>query len=135
MRKQQYLVLLNSFTLVIMLFANYGFSTGLLSGYTVGEVSQLHDTLITPATYAFAIWSIIFIGCIAFTVFQFVLLKRKDPGNHILKTGVWFALGNIANTLWLAAWTSNLTGVSVLIILFLPFHIGYTYCSFAVRVR
>lgn len=116
---QQLLLAVNSITLLLMLFANYVFSTGILSPNTVADISHKYDTLITPAGYAFIIWSVIFLLCIAFVVFQFVLYKRNDPDNYILKTGWWFAISNLANTAWLYAWTNEKILLAVLLILLL----------------
>ena len=39
-------------------------------GKTNGEVSHEYTSIVTPAGYAFTIWSVIFLGEAAFTVWQ-----------------------------------------------------------------
>jgi hypothetical protein len=68
-----------------------------------------------PAGYVFAIWGIIYIGWIAFTIYQFRASQKEDP--RLRRLGYVFALSNIANAAWLFAWHYNLFGLSVLIML------------------
>lgn len=102
-----------------MLFANFASNTGLFSSVTVGEISHKYDTLFAPAGYAFTIWGIIFLACIAFVIYQWRLLKLNDPRQIIYRTGGWFILSNIANGAWLFCWTNEMLGMSVLLIILL----------------
>jgi benzodiazapine receptor len=43
---------------------------GYIGGATTGEVSNRYPTILTPAGYAFSIWSLIYAGLIAFSVYQ-----------------------------------------------------------------
>ena len=113
------LVLVNTVTLVVMLFANYASNAGIFSSVNVADISHRYDTLFAPAGYAFIIWGFLFVGCIAFVVNQWILLKKNDPANHINRTGIWFALSNVANTLWIFCWINNMIGWSVILILIL----------------
>lgn len=125
------LVLLNTITLVLMLFFNYASSTGLFSGVTVGEVSHMYNTLFAPADYAFIIWSLIFLLCLSFVAHQWYLLKTGDPRLYIKRTGVWFTVSNIANAAWLHFWTSQMLGWSVILI----FILLISLCFLTVRLR
>jgi hypothetical protein len=116
MMSKKALVLVNTVTLIIMLIANYGFSTGVFSGTTVSAVSSTYNTLFTPAGYAFSIWSLIFLLTIGFVIYQWYLIKNRDAKNYIGRTGVWFTISNIANTLWLFCWTSDRMLLSVVLI-------------------
>ncbi len=111
------LVVANTITLAIMLFVNYSSSTGLFSSVTVASVSYRYDTLFAPAGYAFAIWGVIFLFCISFVIYQWVLLNNGDRGQYIQRTGWWFVISNIFNTLWIFCWTNNQIGLSVICIL------------------
>lgn len=117
--KNKALVWLNTITLAIMLFVNYGSNTGLFSETTVGDISHKYDTLFAPAGYAFIIWSVIFIGCILFVIYQSKLLSQGDPRGYIAKTGIWFIVSNLLNMLWVFAWLSEMIGLSVVLILLL----------------
>src|SRR6185436_13362776 len=45
-------------------------ATGYVNGITPAEISDRLPTIITPAGYAFSIWSLIYVGLIAFSVYQ-----------------------------------------------------------------
>ncbi|MEO8109598.1 MAG: hypothetical protein ABI594_06200 [Ginsengibacter sp.] len=113
------LVIFNTITLIIMLFANYAGSTGYFLKATVAEVSYKFDTLFAPAGYAFVIWGLIFLFCISFVICQWILLRNKDSHQYIQRTGLWFSIGNLANAAWVYCWTSEMMGLSVILILLL----------------
>jgi len=95
------LVILNTITLVIMLFANHASNSGMFTNNNVADVSHKYDTLFAPAGYAFIIWGLIFLLAIGFVIYQWVLLKTNDSHQYIQRTGVWFTVGNLANAGWL----------------------------------
>jgi hypothetical protein len=68
-----------------------------------------------PAGYVFAIWGLIYIGWIAFTIFQFQPSQKQNP--RLRGLGYWFALSNLANAAWLFCWHYNQFGLSVLVML------------------
>jgi len=117
--KSRFFVLLNTITLLMMLFANYASNTGFFSTENVADISHKYDTLFAPAGYAFIIWGVIFLLAIGFVIYQWILLKRKDPNKYIERTGIWFALGNVANAAWLYCWLNERIGLSVICILIL----------------
>src|SRR5215207_597030 len=66
-RIRAYLVL--AATIGVIAF-NWIAATGRLGGVDTGAVSDKYSTLVTPAGYAFSIWSLIYIGLIAFSIYQ-----------------------------------------------------------------
>jgi benzodiazapine receptor len=66
-RIRSYLVL--AATIGVIVF-NWIAATGRLGGVDTGEMSDRYQTLVTPAGYAFSIWSLIYLGLIAFSVYQ-----------------------------------------------------------------
>jgi hypothetical protein len=117
-KKYTPLVLLNTITFVFMLMVNYASATHLLAGVTVADISHTYDTLFTPAGYAFIIWSLIYLLCTGFVIYQWVLLKN-DPKKYIQRTGIWFTVSNIANALWCYSWVHEWLGWSVALIFIL----------------
>lgn len=109
------LVLLNTITFLVMLFVNYTSNARLISDITVADVAHKYDSLFAPADYAFIIWGLIFLMCAAFVVYQWVLLKNDSAG-YIQRTGLWFALSNIANALWVFCWINEWMAASMLVI-------------------
>jgi hypothetical protein len=125
------LVIFNTVTLALMLLANYAANAGAISELTVGEVSDRYDSLFTPAGYAFSIWGVIFFLGICFVLHQWRLLGKGDKKNFIERTGIWFAVSNIANILWLYCWINQLIGLSVLLI----FVLLVSLCILTIHLR
>ncbi|AWB43257.1 hypothetical protein DCC85_02775 [Paenibacillus sp. CAA11] len=73
-----------------------------LGGMSIGELSDKYHTLITPAGYAFMIWSLIYLLLAGFTVFQF---RRATENRDSVRTiGPWFILSCIFNLSWILLW-------------------------------
>ena len=73
-------------------------------GRGTGEVSGLYPTLVTPAGYVFAIWGLIYLGLLAYSVGQFSGHLAEDPlPDHL----AWpLIISSIANVVWLLLWHS-----------------------------
>jgi hypothetical protein len=71
------------------------------NGLTIGEISNtlFGDVLITPANYAFAIWGVIYLGLIAFAIYQ--LLPSQSENNLARSVGYKIAGASIAQIVWL----------------------------------
>ncbi len=117
--KQTIYLMLNSLTLIFALAMNYLSGTGAFGGKTVGEVSAMYENLFTPAGYAFAIWGLIYILLIAFAVFQWYAWLNLRQDHELNNTGLWFAIANIANGLWIYAWLNSYLGTSIFLMLVL----------------
>lgn len=107
--------LTNLITVIIALTVNILASTLPLNGQNTGEISDRFQVYFVPAGYVFAIWGVIYLGWIAFTIFQFRPSQKESP--RLQRLGYLFALSNIANAAWLFSWHYNLFGLSVLIML------------------
>lgn len=73
-----------------------------LNGIETGDVSDKYSTLFTPAGYVFAIWGVIYLGLLAYMVYQALPSQRTNP--RLRAVGWWYVLGNLANTIWIFAW-------------------------------
>ena len=70
----------------------------------MGGISDKYDTLFTPSGYAFAIWGIIYLGLIAYALFQLRrAFSKEKESDFILRGGLWMTVANLANILWLYA--------------------------------
>ena len=105
----------NLITVIIALTVNILASTLPLNGQNTGEISDRFQVYFVPAGYVFSIWGIIYIGWIAFTIFQFRALQKESP--RLRKLGYLFALSGIFNAAWLFTWHYNQFGLSVLVML------------------
>lgn len=86
-----------------------------LNGQFTGEISDRFLVYFVPAGYVFAIWGVIYLGWIAFSIYQFLPAQRDNP--RLQRLGYWFALSGLLNAAWLFAWHYNLFDLSVLIML------------------
>ena len=83
-------------------------------GTPVGEVSNKFFTAVTPANYAFIIWSLIYPACLAYGVYQALPAQRSNP--LLRRIGWWAAAAFLANSLWIPAFQLEQFWLSVLII-------------------
>lgn len=93
----QFLVVLST---IVMIALNGLAATGVLGGRNTGEVSDKFSTPITPPGFAFSIWSVIYIGIIAFSLFQALPSKRET----FRSVRLIYILSCAANALWLYVW-------------------------------
>jgi len=92
---------------------NYLAGTGYLGGVSPSFVSDKYPTLITPAGYAFAIWSLIYTGLFAFSIYQ-VLPRNAERFRSIRSV---YTLNCAANCAWLYFWHQEAILVCVSVIL------------------
>ena len=107
----------NLLSVLIALTVNILASALPLNGQNTGEISDRFQVYFVPAGYVFAIWFLIFVGWIAFAVFQFLPAQKESP--RLRSLGYWFALSGVFNAAWLFCWHYNQFGLSVLVMLIL----------------
>lgn len=105
----------NALSVVLAIAVNILASTLPLNGQNTGEISDRFEVFFVPAGYVFSIWGLIYIGWIAFTIYQFLPAQKNNP--RLQDLGYWFALSGIFNAAWLFCWHYNLFGLSVLVML------------------
>ncbi|MEK3874979.1 tryptophan-rich sensory protein [Paenibacillus sp. FSL M7-0420] len=73
-----------------------------LGGNSTAEISDRYHTYLTPAGYAFSIWSLIYLLLAGFIIYQF----RSDTGGRdsVQRIGIWFMLSCLFNMGWLLLW-------------------------------
>lgn len=112
----------NGIALIIVIAINYVATTGVINGNTISSISGQYQNYFTPAGYAFSIWSLIYLGLVAFVIYQGRSLLGKRKSDEIVnKVGWWFIISCLANILWLFTWLYDLIGLSVLIMALLLF--------------
>ncbi|HSB01886.1 MAG TPA: hypothetical protein VLE49_14645 [Anaerolineales bacterium] len=73
-----------------------------LNGLNTGQISDRFKVYFVPAGYVFSIWGLIYLGLIAFAVFQALPSQRENP--RLRATGWWISLGGLANSVWIFLW-------------------------------
>ncbi|NMF82486.1 tryptophan-rich sensory protein [Nodosilinea sp. P-1105] len=87
------------------------------NGQNVGEIANtvLAGVLITPANYAFAIWGLIYLGLIAYGIYQFSPDRRDQP--QIQRTNQLLIVACVAQIIWIFLFTLEQFGWSILAML------------------
>ncbi len=105
-------------SVVVTLIVN-GLANALpLNGQNTGQISDRFHVYFVPAGYVFSIWGLIYIGIIAYAIYQALPSQRENP--RLRATGWWIILGGIANSAWIFLWHYNqfpLTLVAMLVLL------------------
>jgi hypothetical protein len=107
----------NLITAILALTVNVLATTLPLNGQDTGEISDRFQVYFVPAGYVFSIWGLIYLGWIAFIIFQFLPSQKESP--RLRRLGYLFALSNLANAAWLFCWHYNQFGLSVIVMLLL----------------
>src|SRR5512138_3929929 len=123
----------NLLSVLLALTVNILASALPLNGQNTGEISDRFKVYFVPAGYVFSIWGLIYIGLIAYAVYQALPSQRENP--RLRATGWWIALGGLANSAWIFLWHYNqfpltlvamLTLLVTLIVTYLRLGIGRT---------
>ena len=117
MSKDSVRQLANVLSVGLALVVNILASTLPLNGQNTGEISDRLPTFFTPAGYIFSIWFIIFVGWIAFAVYQALPAQKENP--RLRRLGYVFALSGVFNAAWLFCWHYNQLALSVVVMLVL----------------
>jgi benzodiazapine receptor len=88
-----------------------------INGIQTGKISDKFPVLFTPAGYVFAIWGVIYIAILAFTVFQALPSQRTNP--RLRAIGWLYVVSGLANSGWIFLWHYFQFGWSVLVMLVL----------------
>ena len=71
-----------------------------LNGQNIGQLSNtlFANVLITPANYAFAIWGVIYLGLIGFSIYQFLPPANQHP--RIARISYAIVVASLAQAIW-----------------------------------
>ncbi len=89
-----------------------------LNGLDTGEISDRFEVYFVPAGYVFSIWSLIYLGLIAYAIFQVLPSQKENP--RLRAIGYIFMLSCLANITWLFLWhyeVFSLTIIAMLVLL------------------
>jgi hypothetical protein len=105
----------NVLTFVTVLIANGMAGAGAISGESIGVIANRYRSYFLPADYVFAIWSLIYLLLLVFTVYQAL------PGNRgrsvLRRVGWWWGINGLLNIAWVTTFSFGLFGPSLIIML------------------
>ncbi len=102
MQKGKLLVWINVVITIATIFVNVLANALPINGLNTGEISDRFDIYFVPAGYVFSIWGLIYLGLIAFAVYQALPSQRENP--HVRRIGWLYALSGVANITWIFFW-------------------------------
>lgn len=112
---------LRQFAVIVVTLATIainGLATGLpLNGQSTGEISDRFPSLFTPAGYVFSIWGVIYLGLLAYMVFQALPAQRANPSLRAI--GWPYVVSGVANSVWIFLWHYNQFALSLVMMLVL----------------
>ncbi|MGB7536952.1 MAG: tryptophan-rich sensory protein [Anaerolineales bacterium] len=108
------------------------------NGLSTAQISDQFQVYFVPAGYVFSIWGVIYIGLIAYAVYQALPSQRENP--RLRQTGYPVVVAGLANCIWLFLWhyeqfpltlVAMLGLLALLILVYLNLGIGRTQVSTA----
>ncbi len=94
--------------------ASAGLTPVLLGGPDTGAISDANNSPVTPAGYAFAIWGLIYLACLALAVYQLLPSQRGREVHR--RTGWWLAGAFASSALWVPVFNANLLWLAQVLI-------------------
>ena len=123
----RYLILLVS--LIVIAFSTWvsaPFFDFPLGGMSQKDISDMYHSAITPASFTFSIWSLIYLSWIV--VGLVVAFSKRKKGTWISEKAIIpLSLAIAITALWLVPWSYNWIGVSLVIMLILLGTLKYTF--------
>ncbi len=109
---------INVLAVVITLVVNILADALPINGLGTGQISDSFKVFFVPAGYVFSIWGLIYLGLIAFAVYQALPSQRQN--DTLNKITVWFVVSCVSNSAWIFLWHYQLfvwTLVAMLLLL------------------
>ena len=87
-------------------------ATGYLNGITPAEISDRLPTVVTPAGYAFSIWSLIYLGLVVFSIYQ----ALPDGMGRFSRVRTLYIASCVLNCAWIYFWHHGFIGICAILI-------------------
>lgn len=137
MKKIRTLSILNLlFVLTHIMFA-YASQVRLAGAKSVGEISDQYNSLFTPAGFTFGIWGVIYTALLISCIYHIIIAFGKDvlheANKDVEKMGALLVLNNLGAVAWLVAWTNNMIGLALILIVVQLVSLISIHLSLAIR--
>ena len=101
---------------VATLVVNYLANALPINGQTTGDVTRRFQVYFVPAGYVFSIWSVIYLGLIAYSVYLGgTLIRGRTDSGAARAIAPWYVMTAAANCSWLFAWHHSRFPLSMLL--------------------
>lgn len=95
-------------------------AAGYVGGVLPSEISNRYPTALTPAGYAFSIWSLIYVGITAFSIFQ----ALRSQLERFRAVRMFYLASCVLNCAWIYFWHNNQIAICFVVILLLLATLG-----------
>ncbi len=95
-----------------------------INGVTTGQLSDEYPNLFVPAGMTFAIWGVIYLFLIGFSIYSLAVAfqkgsSAKGKADFLGLIGPWFFISCLANATWILAWHHRMVGLALILMLVL----------------
>ena len=73
-----------------------------INGQGTGEISDRFQVYFVPAGYVFSIWGVVYLGWLAYAIYQALPAQRNNP--LLRAIALPFIVNGLANSSWIFAW-------------------------------
>ena len=122
---RQVLVLVGAVVAVVGAFIGSGAAGGTLIAEAAGGALSADATLLAPAGGAFSIWSVIYLGLVAYAVWQLLPSQRTDARQRFIGYPVLVTL--LMNAVWILSVQAGLLALSAVVIVLLLVALVWAY--------
>jgi len=105
-------------TFLIMIAINALANILPINGQGTGQVSDSYPNLFAPAGITFAIWGVIYLLLLCFTLYVLGLFqkgKNSVKSGLLAQVGILFSISSIANAIWIFSWHYHQIPLSMLL--------------------
>jgi hypothetical protein len=87
----------------VLVIAVNGLANALpLNNLNTGQIADFFDIYFQPAGYVFSIWGLIYLGLIAYSVFQALPAQQDNPS--LKRIAPWYLISCAVNATWIFLW-------------------------------
>ncbi|TKH44613.1 hypothetical protein C1I60_09050 [Paenibacillus terrae] len=115
----------NILAFIAVIVVNILASTLPIGGRSTAAVSNMYPTLLTPAGYAFSIWSVIYLLLGCFVVYQATSAGQNKTS--VQSIGIFFILSCIFNIIWIFLWQYVYVELCVIVIILYLLSLAVVY--------
>lgn len=127
---RQLTVAISAVIAIVGSFIGSGAAGGIPIQDAAGGALAADATLIAPGTGAFSIWTVIYLGLLAYAVWQFLPAQKRAPRQRRL--GYLVAASLLLNAAWILSVQFDLLGLSVPVIIVL---LGVLALAFVITIQ
>jgi benzodiazapine receptor len=104
-------------TIVALIVMNILANALPFNGLSTATISDSFKVLFVPAGYVFAIWGLIYIGLLAYGIYQALPAQKENP--RLRRAAAPFVVGSLADIAWLFFWHYGVFALTVVAMLIL----------------